>query len=118
MEVSGLSFGFWPVTFALSILGTDSTLLVSCLICRNIHAQKVFTIFGVHSLFIMATHEYLHINGAIDWAVYKFMTNCPDAVCIIIRALSLIGVEMVLSIIVAPNVEKLIMRLRLRLFAN
>ena len=85
IEYSGLELGTPVVSFVLGIMGSIATLYLAKFL-RKIEILKHFlTVFGQNSIFIMATHQYLHINKFVEICVgFLIKTQTIRMVCEVI----------------------------------
>lgn len=106
VEISGICFGIWPLTFISGLLGCLGIVAASALVVKSSILSSFLKFFGQHSLFIMATHQYLHINGLIDRAVFAALPYSNELLSGLIRVVLLIIIEVFLCFTVAPFIEK------------
>ena len=85
IEYSGLELGTPIVSFVLGIMGSIATLYLAKFLSEIEILKHFLIIFGRNSIFIMATHQYLHINKIVEICVgFLIKTQTIKIVCEVI----------------------------------
>lgn len=71
IDIHVIKMGSWYIAFVCAVLGTIMTLAVSMLLDKIKGIGALFRYMGIHSLFIMATHNYFEISQVINWLLQK-----------------------------------------------
>lgn len=69
IEYSGLELGTPIISFVLGIMGTIATLYLVKFLSEIKILKHFLIVFGRNSIFIMTTHQYLHINKFVEICV-------------------------------------------------
>lgn len=85
IEYSGLELGTPVASFILGIIGSIATLYLEKFLNEIGILKRFLIFFGQNSVFIMATHQYLHINKLVEICVGFFIkTQTMKIVCEVI----------------------------------
>lgn len=85
IEYSGLELGTPIISFVLGIMGSIATLCLAKFLSEMKILKHFLIIFGRNSIFIMATHQYLHINKFVEIFIGFFIkTQTIRMVCKVI----------------------------------
>lgn len=85
IEYSGLELGTPIISFVLGIMGSIATLYLAKFLSEIEILKHFLIVFGRNSIFIMATHQYLHINKFVEICVGFFIkTQTIRMVCEVI----------------------------------
>lgn len=85
IEYSGLELGTPIISFVLGIMGSIATLCLAKFLSEIEILKHFLIVFGQNSVFIMATHQYLHINKLVEICVGFFIkTQMMKIVCEVI----------------------------------
>lgn len=85
IEYSGLELGTPIVSFVLGIMGSIATLYLAKFLSKIEILKHFLIVFGRNSIFIMATHQYLHINKFVEICVsFLIKTQTTKIVCEVI----------------------------------
>ena len=85
IEYSGLELGTPIISFVLGIMGSIATLYLAKLLSKIEILKHFLIVFGRNSIFIMATHQYLHINKFVEICVgFLIKTQTIRMVCEVI----------------------------------
>ena len=85
IEYSGLELGTPIASFVLGIMGSIATLYLAKFLSEIEILNHFLIVFGRNSIFIMATHQYLHINKFVEICVgFLIKTQTMKIVCEVI----------------------------------
>lgn len=96
IEYSGLQMGNPLISFVLGVIGCIATLYLAKYVSKVETLKKFLMYFGANSLFIMATHQYLHINKVVEIGAGFFAKSVE--VRTVIEILSLCVIEYALCL--------------------
>lgn len=108
IDMHVMNMGIIPVTLMLSYVGIIGVILCSALLCRVRRIKNFFLFWGINSLFVMVTHEYLLIKDILKWIIGCFGFYIDDAFTPIVYALWIMLIEIVLIKLVSKRIKALI----------
>ena len=107
VNIHVVRMGNWPIAFVCAILGFAAVFGISILLDRVRGIRELLCYLGTHSLFIMATHEYLKIKDVIYLCLLKLNLLNPQN-SVLLQILVLIIIECILCKLCSPYVDRII----------
>lgn len=108
-DMHRMELGVWWLNLVISFTGTVSVICFSTVIKKCEWLKRGLCFFGVNSLFIMLTHEYLQIKKLLNLFLNTvLMIEYESMVHIVLQTLILIAIEIVLCLTIKKYYDKVI----------
>lgn len=109
VDLHNMELGLWPLFILSMLTGTFGFICLCSLLEKVEFIQKALAFFGVNSLFIMVTHNYLCINDCVKYIVDIVIDN--DNLTVVVLFVALVIIEIILCYFVSPVYNRLISRI-------
>lgn len=109
VDIHIMRMGNWSIAFVCAILGFTAVFGASLLLDKVGVISRLLSYMGIHSLFIMATHDYLKIRVIVD-RVLQALDLLNRQYTVLLQIILLIVIECTLCKICSPYVDKIILQ--------